>query len=48
MVQAKTCADPGVALNPPVPQPQFTYSPGTGVLPMIGEPAQAHGRSAGA
>ena len=37
MVQAKTCAEPGVALKPPVPQPQLTYSPGTGVLAMIGE-----------
>src|SRR5260221_5040813 len=37
MVQAKTCADPGVALNPPVPQPQLTYKPGTGVLAMMGE-----------
>src|SRR5882724_8544059 len=37
MVQAKTCADPGVALNPPVPQPQLTYRPGTGVLAMMGE-----------
>src|ERR1700737_2297717 len=37
MVCAKTCAEPGVALNPPVPQPQFTYSPGTGVLATIGE-----------
>src|SRR5258707_13473198 len=35
MVQAKTCADPGVALNPPVPQPQLTYRPGTGVLAMM-------------
>ena len=26
-----------MALNPPVPQPQFTYRPSTGVLPMIGE-----------
>src|SRR5438128_244461 len=24
MVCANTCAEPGVALNPPVPQPQFT------------------------
>src|SRR5580658_5304685 len=24
IVQAKTCAEPGVALKPPVPQPQFT------------------------
>src|SRR5689334_22183398 len=37
IVAAKTCPDPGVALNPPVPQPQFTYNPGTGVSPMIGE-----------
>ena len=34
---AKTLPDPGVALKPPVPQPQLTKSPGTGVLPMIGE-----------
>ena len=34
---ANTSPDPGVALNPPVPQPQLTYSPGTGVRPMIGE-----------
>src|SRR5262245_59186936 len=26
-VAANTCPEPGVALNPPVPQPQFTYSP---------------------
>src|SRR6204780_3380234 len=37
IVHANTCADPGVALNPPVPQPQFTYRPGTGVLAMMGE-----------
>src|ERR1700726_2784190 len=37
MVCANTCAEPGVALKPPVPQPQFTYSPGTGVLATIGE-----------
>ena len=37
MVQANTWAEPGVALNPPVPQPQFTYNPGTGVLAMMGE-----------
>ena len=29
--------EPGVALKPPVPQPQLTKSPGTGVLPMMGE-----------
>ncbi len=28
IVWANTCADPGVALNPPVPQPQLTYKPG--------------------
>ena len=32
IVCAKTCADPGVALNPPVPQPQLTYKPGTDTL----------------
>src|ERR1700689_3976740 len=37
MVQAKRCADPGVALNPPVPHPQLTYRPGTAVLAMMGE-----------
>ena len=37
MVQASTCAAPGVALKPPVPQPQFTYRPGTLVLATIGE-----------
>src|SRR6202023_455461 len=37
MVAAKTWPEPGVALNPPVPQPQLTNSPGTGVSPMIGE-----------
>src|SRR5262249_28029493 len=37
IVCANRCAEPGVALNPPVPQPQFTYRPGTGVLPMMGE-----------
>ena len=34
---ANTLPEPGVALKPPVPQPQLTKSPGTGVLPMIGE-----------
>ena len=28
---------PGVALKPPVPQPQLTVSPGTGVFAMMGE-----------
>ena len=42
LVAARSCAantwpDPGVALKPPVPQPQLTYRPGTGVRPMIGE-----------
>src|SRR5262249_18803441 len=37
MVCANRWAEPGVALNPPVPQPQFTYRPGTGVRAMIGE-----------
>src|ERR1700688_740165 len=37
MVHADTCADPGVALKPPVPHPQFTYRPGTGVLAMMGD-----------
>ncbi len=34
---ANTWPEPGVALKPPVPQPQFTKSRGTGVSPMIGE-----------
>src|ERR1700722_4429060 len=37
IVAANTWPDPGVALNPPVPQPQLTNRPGTGVSPMIGE-----------
>ena len=37
MVQAKTWAEPGVALNPPVPQPQLPYRPGTSVLAMMGD-----------
>ena len=36
MVSAKTQPDPGVALKPPVPQPQLKYMPSTGVRPMIG------------
>ena len=28
--------EPGVALKPPVPQPQLMYRSSTGVLPMIG------------
>ena len=30
MVWAYTQPDPGVALKPPVPQPQLKYSPGPG------------------
>ena len=37
IVCANTCAEPGVALKPPVPQPQLTYRPATGVFAMIGE-----------
>src|SRR5476649_2158503 len=37
IVAANTWPEPGVALKPPVPQPQLTNSPGTGVGPMIGE-----------
>ena len=37
MVWAKTWPEPGVALNPPVPQPQLTWSPRSGVAPTIGE-----------
>ena len=37
MVAAKTWPEPGVALKPPVPQPQFTNRPGTGVRLMMGE-----------
>jgi hypothetical protein len=29
--------EPGIALNPPVPQPQLTKMPSTGVFEMIGE-----------
>ena len=29
--------EPGVAFQPPVPQPQLTVSPSTGVRPRIGE-----------
>ena len=36
MVWANTQPEPGVALKPPVPQPQLMYRPSTGVLPMIG------------
>src|SRR5262249_44116218 len=36
-VCANTQPEPGVALNPPVPQPQFTYRPPTGVGPTIGD-----------
>ncbi len=34
---ANTQPEPGVALNPPVPQPQLKYSPRTGVFEMIGQ-----------
>ena len=34
---ANTWPDPGVALNPPVPQPQLTKRPGTSVFDRIGE-----------
>src|SRR4051812_38071082 len=37
MVCAKTWPERGVALTPPVPQPQLTNRPGTSVAPMIGE-----------
>src|SRR4051812_34242532 len=37
IVAAKTWPERGVALTPPVPQPQFTYRPGTGVCPIIGD-----------
>lgn len=37
IVWAYTQPAPGVALNPPVPQPALTYRPSTGVVPMIGE-----------
>src|ERR1700693_2978302 len=37
MVHANTWADPGVALKPPVPHPQFTYRHGTCVLAMMGD-----------
>ncbi len=37
MVSASTHPEPGVALNPPVPQPQFRNSPSIGVRPMIGD-----------
>ena len=30
-------ATPGVALKPPVPQPQLKYSPSTSVLEIIGD-----------
>ena len=36
-VWARTQPDAGVALKPPVPQPQSRYSPSTGVFEMIGE-----------
>src|SRR5687768_13669175 len=36
-VHANAQPEPGVALKPPVPQPQFTYSPSTGVGPTIGD-----------
>ena len=29
--------EPGMALNPPVPQPQLTKTPSTGVFEMMGE-----------
>src|SRR6202044_3898011 len=35
--RANTWPEPGVALKPPVPQPQLTNRPGTGVLLRIGE-----------
>src|SRR5918996_2203248 len=35
-VQANTWPEPGVALKPPVPQPQLMNMFSTGVLPMIG------------
>ena len=41
IVWAKTQPAPGVALNPPVPQPPFRYSPPTGNLPMIGDASGA-------
>src|SRR5215212_8802029 len=37
IVCASTRPETGVALNPPVPQPQSRYSPPTGVRPMIGD-----------
>src|ERR1700730_19286156 len=36
MVQANTCAEPGVALKPPVPQTQFAYKPFTAALGVVG------------
>ena len=37
MVCANTLPEPGVALKPPVPQPQLKYRPFTLVLLMIGQ-----------
>ena len=37
IVCANTWPEPGVALKPPVPQPQLKYSPCTFVLLMIGQ-----------
>src|SRR5215204_3982041 len=37
IVWASTQPDAGVALNPPVPQPQLRYKPRTGVRPTIGD-----------
>ena len=34
---AKTLPEPGVALNPPVPQPQLKYRFSTGVFDRIGQ-----------
>ena len=34
---ANTLPEPGVALNPPVPQPQLKNRLGTGVFEMIGQ-----------
>ena len=41
IVCANTQPEPGVALKPPVPQPQLTYRPSTGVGPMIGDASGA-------
>lgn len=34
--------EPGIALNPPVPQPQLTNTPSTGVFDRIGERSPRH------